>query len=91
MAQGNSGYVIFMIENFGNDEMVDIKAFGSLGTVERQSRKMGRVRKGRRTSFSVTFRGNSKATKGMTVTIVVSVKGRNSGSKAVMSVPLLVV
>ena len=89
--QGGTGYVIFTIENFGNNDVVDITSFGSLGTVERQSRKFSRVRKGRRSSFSVRFRGNAKATKGVTVTIVVSVKGRNSGSKSVMSVPLLVV
>ena len=91
ISQGSTGYVIFTIENFGNDDVVDITSFGSLGTVERQSQAMRRVRKGRRTSFSVTFRGNPKATRGVTVTIVVSVKGRISGSKSVMSVPLLVV
>ena len=91
MSQGGTGYVIFMIENFGNDEVVDMTSFGSFGTVERQSRAMNRVRKGRQTTFSVTFRGNTKAVRGVTVTIVVSVKGRRSGSKSVMSVPLLVV
>ena len=89
--QGSTAYLIFKIENFGNREVVDIKSFGSLGTVERQSRKEGQVRGGRTTSFSVKFRGNTKATKGKTVTVVVSVKGRSSGSKSVISVPLLVV
>ena len=91
ISQGRTGYVIFMIENVGNDEVVDITSFGSLGTVERQSRAMSRIRKGRKTPFSVTFRGNTKAERGVTVTVVVSVKGRKSGSKSVMSVPLLVV
>lgn len=91
LTQGGTGYVIFTIENYGESEVVDITSFGSMGTVERQSRNEARVRKGRKTSFSVSFRGKTKATTGVTVTIVVSVKGRNSGSKAVMSVPLLVV
>ncbi|XP_046850362.1 hemicentin-1-like isoform X2 [Xenia sp. Carnegie-2017] len=84
-------YLIFSIENFGNNEVVDFKSFGNLGTVERQSRKFGLVRKGRKTSFVVTFRGKPKATPGMTMTVVVSVTGRSSGSVAKMSVPLLVV
>ena len=91
ISQGRTGYVLFMIENFGNTEMVDIKSHASPGNVESQSRTLGRVRQGRRTSFSVSFRGNAKAIRGVTVTVVVSVKGRASGSKSVTSVPLLVV
>ncbi len=91
VAMGRTSFVIFTVENFGNDELVDFKSFGNLATVKRQSRKVGRARKGRSASFSVSFTGNTKVTIGMTVTIVVSVKGRNSGSKSVMSVPFLVV
>ena len=71
--------------------MVDFKCFGSLIVVERQSRRMGRALRGRRASFFVTFRGKAHVTKGETVTTVVSVKGRKSGSKSVISVPFLVV
>ncbi|XP_046850766.1 von Willebrand factor A domain-containing protein 7-like [Xenia sp. Carnegie-2017] len=91
LKQGNTCYIIFTVQNFGNNEVVDFKSLGNLGTVERQSRKFGRIRKGRKTSFAVTFRGKLKATPGMTVTVVVSVTGRSSGSVAKMSVPLLVV
>lgn len=83
--------MIFTIENFGDTEVVDIKAFANMGTIEKLSRKIARIRKGRRSSFSVKFRAIATATKGDTVTIVVLVKGRDSGSNAVTSVATMVV
>ncbi|XP_046851457.1 von Willebrand factor A domain-containing protein 7-like [Xenia sp. Carnegie-2017] len=91
LKHGSTTFLIFSIENFGNNEVVDFKSFGNLGTVKSQNRKFGLARKGRETSFAVTFRGKPKATPGMTVTVVVSVTGRSSGSVAKVSVPLLVV
>ena len=89
--KGRTSYAVFAVENVGSDEVVDFKSFGTLGTVERLSRRMGRARKGRVASFAVTFRGSAEAAKGATVTIVVSVKGRKSGSKSVIPVQFLVV
>ena len=91
VAKGRTSYAVFTVENYGGDEVVDFKCFGSLIVVERQSRRMGRALRGRRASFFVTFRGKAHVTKGETVTTVVSVKGRKSGSKSVISVPFLVV
>ena len=88
--KGRASYAVFAIENVGSDEVADFKSFGILGTVERLSRRMGRACKGRVASFSVTFRGSAKAAKGTTVIIVVSVKGRKSGSKSLISIPFLV-
>ena len=89
--QGASTFLLFLVENYGNNEVIDVRLFGSLGTVQRVSRNSVFVRKRRKSSFTVTFSAKATAEKGITITIVVLVKGKSSGSKSTLSVPLLVV
>lgn len=89
--RGGSSFVIFTIENHGNSEIVEIRVFGSMGKVERISKTSVVIRKRRQSSFSVKYTSDATAVQGVTITIVASVKGKSSGSKSTLSIPLLVV